>query len=59
LANRGWDRRPGDDDRCWKFAGHSHDADVGDSGDAGRTTAADFALESIGEVERFLNTLVH
>ncbi|MDQ3764316.1 MAG: trehalose-phosphatase [Actinomycetota bacterium] len=32
-------------------------ADVGDAEQAGRTTAADFVLESIGEVERFLNTL--
>lgn len=32
-------------------------ADVGDPGEASRTTAADFVLESVGEVERFLNTL--
>ncbi|MGH3798760.1 MAG: hypothetical protein ACRDTD_01240 [Pseudonocardiaceae bacterium] len=33
--------------------------DVGDPGQAGRTTAADFGLELIGEVERFLNALAH
>jgi len=32
-------------------------ADVNDAEVAGRETAADFVLESIGEVERFLNTL--
>lgn len=32
-------------------------ADLGDPEQAGRTTAADFVLESTGEVQRFLNTL--
>jgi trehalose-phosphatase len=32
-------------------------ADLGDPEQAGRTTAADFVLESVGEVQRFLNTL--
>jgi trehalose 6-phosphate phosphatase len=32
-------------------------ADLGDPEQAGRTTAADFMLESTGEVQRFLNTL--
>lgn len=34
-------------------------ADAGDAEEAGRITAADFMLESIGEVERFLNELAH
>ena len=32
-------------------------ADVGNPEQAGRTTAADFVLASIGEVQQFLNTL--
>jgi trehalose 6-phosphate phosphatase len=34
-------------------------ADLGDPEQAGRTTAADFVLESTGEVQQFLNTLAH
>jgi trehalose 6-phosphate phosphatase len=32
-------------------------ADLGEAEQAGRSTAADFVLESTGEVQRFLNTL--
>ncbi|MGH3870815.1 MAG: trehalose-phosphatase [Pseudonocardiaceae bacterium] len=32
---------------------------VADQGEVGRVTAADFMLDSIGEVERFLNALAH
>ncbi|MGH3903073.1 MAG: trehalose-phosphatase [Pseudonocardiaceae bacterium] len=46
-----------DEDAFRALTGRGIGVFVAGSGDPGRTTAADFVLDSIGEVERFLNTL--
>lgn len=46
-----------DEDAFRALTGRGIGVFVAGAGDPGRTTAADFVLDSIGEVERFLNTI--
>jgi hypothetical protein len=59
LPNVGWDKGKAVRYLCQALHVDSEEfvpLYLGDPEQAGRTTAADFVLESVGEVQRFLNT---